>query len=83
MRCTLSMQQKVWASAHVSRAGDSVLPSRTFRWSGQYDMARLISKIVLARQQNQHSRRVRYPELKRVFRQAYIARSSFEASEFL
>ncbi len=30
MRSMLSMQQKVWGSPRVSRAGDGIPPSRTF-----------------------------------------------------
>ena len=47
-------------SARVSRAGDGVLPSRTFLEILR-SKVRPLGKIVLARRQDQHARRVRYP----------------------
>ena len=51
-------------SARVSRAGDCVLTIANFPCEFSVPAAREINeKIVLARRQNQHARRGRYPEL--------------------
>src|SRR5436309_7036837 len=57
-----AMQRIGLGSAHVSRAGDGVPPSRTFLAPCPNLRSTFSEKTVLARRRNQHAGRVRYPD---------------------
>src|SRR5436190_3879428 len=57
-----AMQRIGLGSAHVSRVGDGVPPSRTFLAPCPNLRSTFSEKTVSARRRNQHARRVRYPD---------------------